>query len=116
RTEHCIGHESRAFREQPQLPRRVARGPEIEGPLGTVAVQDNRSFVVDRSLGVEGLPRLQMAHGEIRRECAQGEAAAGPERAGELPHDCMLVVATTEEAEAALAQADHHVELTVERT
>src|SRR5205807_4871212 len=99
-TEHCIDHESRPFREQSELPRCVAGGPEIEMPLGTVGVEDNASLVIDRRLGIEGLPRLQMAHHEICRESAQREPAARTEGASELADHRELVVAAPKEAEA----------------
>ena len=69
---------------------------------------------MDPAIGVEGIPRLQIAHDEVRRERAEREATAGSERPCEPVDHAVFVVAATEEPEAALAEAEHRVELGVE--
>src|SRR5438105_11867734 len=101
-TENAVDDEAGTRRDQPELPGRVARRPEVEGAFTPVGGAHDRVLVVHTGSGVEVLVRLEVPHDEIRRERAEREPAARTQRRGESSNDPELAVAASEQAEPAL--------------
>src|SRR5687767_14133930 len=80
--------EAGAMEEQLELPRRVARRPQIGVELATVLVLQRRALVMDPGARVERACLLWIADLEVRRERGNGGSAAGTERPRHaLQHD-----------------------------
>ncbi len=109
----AVDRKSRRLEQEPELTGGEAGGPEVELPLVTAVVSNRRPLVDDPRPGVEVFVRFEEPEREVRGEGGQREPASGSERRGE-PGDDPCVVVAAEQSEAALAHADHGVELAVE--
>ena len=107
-----------ARRQQPQLPRREAGGPQVGRRGRPVLVADLGALVVHARVGVEGVAVLEPADLEVGGERRHGGDAAGPQRTGDAGEHVAVGVQrrsrASGEAEGALAQRDGGVELGVE--
>src|SRR5205807_4923198 len=70
-------------------------------------------LVVDAHAGVEPFAFLEVADGEVCREGAHRQPTSGPQRPCHAVQDRFVVAGCRRQAERALAQGDHRVELAV---
>ena len=100
--------------QQAQLTRGVAAGPEID-PSGCAGFRaDLGELVVHTGVGVE-LGVVVVLHGEVGVERAERQPPARPQRPGHPGEHRLVVAVGGHQPERPLAQADHRVELGLER-
>src|SRR5436190_16837747 len=99
--------------EQFELTRGETGGPEIELALVPVWITDEGPLVQYTGRGVERFADLEETESKRSRERAEREAACGLEGGGDAAEHVGLV-APSEQAEPALAEADRGIELAVE--